>query len=144
MGLRRKSREIALQFLFNIDFSERKITQQMINEKLAIFWKNFNPDFKNSGKEFAEKLIKNTLENKSKIDLLLKKVSENWKLERMPPVDRNILRIGVSEFLYFDDIDYDVTINEAIEIAKKYGTEKSSSFVNAVLDKVKQILPKNS
>ncbi|OGL43049.1 MAG: transcription antitermination factor NusB [Candidatus Schekmanbacteria bacterium RBG_16_38_11] len=142
MGLRRIAREIALQFLFNIDFSEKKITQEITNEKLNIFWKNFNPDFKNSGKEFAERLIKNTLENKSKIDSLLKKVSENWKLERMPPVDRNILRLGVSEFLYFNDIDFDVTINEAIEIAKKYGTEKSPSFINAVLDKVKSNLSK--
>ena len=83
MGLRRIAREIALQFLFNIDFSEKKVTQEITNEKLNIFWKNFNPDFKNSGKEFAERLIKNTLENKSKIDSLLKKVCRQHLLQKL-------------------------------------------------------------
>ncbi|OGL40659.1 MAG: transcription antitermination factor NusB [Candidatus Schekmanbacteria bacterium RIFCSPHIGHO2_02_FULL_38_11] len=142
MGLRRTGREYALQFLFAIDFNKDKLTKNVVDEKLSSFWKNLNPYFNSQSREFAEKLIRNTLENKNKIDSHLKKVSENWKLDRMSAVDRNILRIGISEFLFFDDIDYDVTINESIEIAKKFGTEKSPSFINGVLDKVKKELSK--
>jgi len=142
MGLRRTGREYALQFLFAIDFNKDKLTKNVVDEKLSSFWKNLNPYFNSQSREFAEKLIRSTLENKNKIDSHLKKVSENWKLDRMSAVDRNILRIGISEFLFFDDIDYDVTINESIEIAKKFGTEKSPSFINGVLDKVKKELSK--
>ena len=118
MGLRRIAREYALQFIFKVDFSNDKITEDSLEKELKIFWNNFGSDLKPYGKEFTEELVKKTLMNKNKIDLFLKEVSENWKIERMATVDRNILRLGISEFLYFDDIDYDVTINEFIEIAK--------------------------
>lgn len=144
MGLRRTGREYALQFLFTIDFNKDRLTKDAVDEKLSSFWKNLNPDPDSQSKEFAEKLIKSTLKNKNKIDALLKEVSEHWKIDRMPAVDRNILRIGISEFLFFDDIDYDVTIDESIEIAKKFGTEKSPSFINGVLDKIKKKLSKGS
>ena len=142
MGLRRTGREYALQFLFTIDFNKDKITNDAVDEKLSFFWENLNPDSNSQSREFAEKLIKTTIENNKKIDTFLKEVSEHWKIDRMSAVDRNILRIGISEFLFFDDIDYDVTINESIEIAKKFGTEKSPSFINGVLDKVKKELSK--
>ena len=142
MGLRRTGREYALQFLFTIDFNKDKITNDAVDEKLSFFWENLNPDSNSQSREFAEKLIKTTIENNKKIDTFLKEVSEHWKIDRMSAVDRNILRIGISEFLFFDDIDYDVTIDESIEIAKKFGTEKSPSFINGVLDKVKKELAK--
>ncbi len=143
MGLRRTGREYALQFLFTIDFNKDNITMDAVNERLSFFWKNLNPDSNSQSREFAEKLIKITIENNNRIDALLKEVSEHWRIERMSAVDRNILRIGISEFLFFDDIDYNVTIDESIEIAKKFGTEKSPSFINGVLDKIKKKLSKN-
>ncbi|OGL44633.1 MAG: transcription antitermination factor NusB [Candidatus Schekmanbacteria bacterium RBG_16_38_10] len=142
MGLRRIGREYALQFLFTIDFNKDNVTKDALDEKLSFFWENLNPDSNSQSREFAEKLIKTTIENNKKIDTFLKEVSEHWKIDRMSAVDRNILRIGISEFLFFDDIDYDVTIDESIEIAKKFGTEKSPSFINGVLDKVKKELSK--
>ena len=84
--------------------------------------------------EHARDLVNGTLEHLEEIDELIASQADNWRLERMPPVDRNILRLGVYEFLHQVDVPKLVVIDEAIELAKRYGSENSSSFVNGLLD----------
>lgn len=127
---RRQAREYALQILFRIDFTEKKINKGDFEE----FWS----DKKESRdvKEFAEKLVRGTLDRLDEIDGMIERVAENWLLKRMAAVDRNILRFAVYEILYRDDIPSAVTINEAIEIAKKYSSTEAAAFLNGVLDKL--------
>ncbi|RLC13983.1 MAG: transcription antitermination factor NusB, partial [Deltaproteobacteria bacterium] len=86
---------------------------------------------------FFMDLVNGVMENRSQIDTLLNQYSKNWKITRMPVVDRNIMRIAIFEFLKHADIPPSVTINEAVEIGKKYGTRDSGSFINGVLDRIK-------
>jgi len=127
---RRQAREYALQILFRIDFTEKKINKGDFEE----FWS----DKKESRdvKEFTEKLVRGTLDRLDEIDGMIERVAENWLLKRMAAVDRNILRFAVYEILYRDDIPSAVTINEAIEIAKKYSSTEAAAFLNGVLDKL--------
>jgi len=87
-------------------------------------------------REFAEELVKGTLEKLEDIDALIEKLAENWILGRMAAVDRNILRLAAFEILYRKDIPSAVTINEALEIAKKYSSSESAPFLNGVLDRL--------
>jgi len=127
---RRKAREYALQLLFQIDFTKRELERKDIEE----FWSGK----KESGdiKEFTEKLVKGTIESLDEIDSIIEKATENWFLKRMAAVDRNILRFAAYEILHRKDIPYAVTINEALEIAKKYSSAEAASFLNGVLDKL--------
>ncbi len=127
---RRLAREYALQILFQIDFTEKKIDGKGFEQ----FWS----DKKESRevKEFTEKLVRGTLDKLDEIDKMIEKSTENWLLERMAAVDRNILRFAVYEILYRKDIPSAVTINEALEIAKKYSSIESASFLNGVLDRL--------
>ncbi len=130
MGKRRRAREIALQVLY-----EMEVTRKDSDEALADFWES-HP----TGEEvcsFATKLVTGTVENLSSIDALLGKHADNWDLDRMAAVDRNILRFATYELLFLDGIPPKVTINEAIEIAKKYSTQDSGRFVNGILDGIK-------
>ena len=86
---------------------------------------------------FAEPLIRGTLEHRDELDEHIKKHARNWDITRMAVVDRNVLRLGIYEMLYRDDIPPVVSINEAVDIAKKFSTEESGKFVNGILDKVK-------
>ena len=127
---RRKAREYALQLLFQIDFTKRELDRKDLEE----FWsgKKESRDIK----EFTEKLVKGTLESLDEIDSIIEKATENWFLKRMAAVDRNILRFAAYEILHRKDIPYAVTINEALEIAKKYSSAEAASFLNGVLDKL--------
>ncbi len=127
---RRKAREYALQLLFQIDFTKRDLDRKDLEE----FWSGK----KESGetREFTEKLVKGTLESLDEIDTVIEKATENWFLKRMAAVDRNILRFAAYEILHRKDIPYAVTINEALEIAKKYSSAEAASFLNGVLDKL--------
>jgi N utilization substance protein B len=127
---RRRAREYALQILFQIDFMEKKIDSKDIKE----FWS----DKKESKdvKAFTEDLVRGTLSKIDEIDIMIKKVAENWVLERMAAVDRNILRVAAYELLYRKDIPPAVTINEAIEIAKKFSSTEAAPFINGVLDRL--------
>lgn len=127
---RRKAREYALQILFQIDFTEKKIERKDLDE----FWS----DKKDHGdvKEFAEQLVIGTLDKLDEIDEIVERVAENWLLKRMAAVDRNILRFAAYEILYRKDIPSAVTINEALEIAKKYSSLDSASFLNGILDRL--------
>ena len=133
MGKRRKSREHSLKILYR-----RDITREDIDKIIKSYWKENNI---NSGMtDFSEQLAKGTANNLEKIDNYIKKVSEHWPLERMGIIDRNIPRMGVHELLFMKDIPPKVTIDEAIEIAKKFGTDDSANFVNGLLDKIKKEL----
>ena len=135
MSKRRKSREHTLKILYR-----RDITKEDINEIIKSYWKENN--INSSITDFSEQLAKGTAENLEKIDEYIKKVSEHWTIDRMGVIDRNLLRMAVQELLFMEDIPLNVTIDEAIEIAKKFGTNDSANFVNGVLDKIKNDLEK--
>jgi len=127
---RRKAREYALQILFRLDFTEKVIDSKDLEE----FWSDKKaPD---DVKKFAEELVRGTLNKLYDIDTMIEKVTENWILQRMAAVDRNILRFAAYELFYRKDIPTAVTINEAIEIAKKFSSIESAPFINGVLDKL--------
>jgi len=129
---RRKAREYALQFLFQSDFGDKDHRKNNLKQFLSD--KEKDPEVK----KFASEIIDGTLSMLDEIDSVIKKAAENWVLERMAAVDRNILRFAVYELLQRKDIPPAVTINEAIEIAKKYSTLESASFINGILDKIAQ------
>jgi N utilization substance protein B len=129
---RRRAREYALQILFQHDFSEaRPDTEE--------FWRESGEDEKTIG--FANDLVSGTLDNIKEIDAAILKAAEHWNLERMAVVDRNILRAATYELLFRDDVPEAVTINEAIEIAKKYSSVDSAAFINGILDRIAKTRP---
>jgi N utilization substance protein B len=127
---RRKAREYALQILFQHDFKEKKMDIKDLEE----FWHD-KKEGKNV-KEFTEDIVWGTLNRLDEIDTMIERVAENWLLKRMASVDRNILRFAAYEILYRKDIPSAVTINEAIEIAKKFSSTDSASFINGILDRL--------
>lgn len=137
MGNRRKARERALQALFFVDMSGYEAT-----EALSCFCGHFNPP--EAILPFFSKLTNGVVHSKSDIDNVIKKFSKHWKIGRMSCVDRNIIRIAVFEMLCCEDIPAKVSINEAIEIGKKFGTEESGSFINGILDSVRLAMEKGS
>ncbi len=133
---RRKAREYALQILYQCDLT--KNTADSLN--MEAFWKgNPAPD---NVRAFTEELVLGTLKNLTSIDSLIKSVAEHWEMERMAAVDRNILRFATYELLYKNDVPAAVTLNEAIEVAKKFSTRESSSFINGLLDRIAKKLKK--
>ena len=133
---RRKAREHALQILFQLDIRKEKPSAIALKR----FWAEYDAD--DEVRSFAEELVKGTYKHLSKINDLIHQCAKNWSLDRMALVDRNVLRMAVYEILFRMDIPTSVTINEAIEIAKKYGTEESGSFVNGILDSVARVTGK--
>ncbi len=127
MGTRRKAREVALQVLFQIDVSKVDV-----HEAIELFWNNFEAP--ESVRGFSTQLIEGARERLKEIDEFIKSCSDNWSLTRMSSVDRNILRLAVYELVYCKDIPPKVTINEAIDLGKFYGSENSGSFINGILD----------
>ncbi|MBN2223958.1 MAG: transcription antitermination factor NusB [Deltaproteobacteria bacterium] len=156
MGKRRKARELVLQFLYQTDMNppqgrpDRLIrrtggrategvgtpgeSETTIEEEIASFWENFKTE--EEGKSFFRQLAGGVMAHRDEIDTLIDTASENWRIARMAMVDRNILRFSVYELMYLDDIPSRVTINEAVEIAKRYGSNESPSFINGILDKI--------
>lgn len=133
MSIRRRAREIALQVLYQLD-----ISQGEAGEVLALYWENFEPSPK--AREFCQRLVDGVRQNQSQIDRFIEENSENWTLKRMSMVDRNILRLATFELLQCPDIPFKATLNEAIELAKKFGADDSGSFINGILDKIHSIL----
>lgn len=135
MGNRRKGREAALQLLFLNDLSG------VYNDRVvANFWEENPTD--SETREFAMRLLTGALENVSVIDETVSRLSAHWKLNRMAAVDRNVLRLAVYELCHCPDIPTKVSLNEAIEIAKKFGSEESGAFVNGILDQVAKTIKK--
>ena len=128
MGSRHHARERALQILFQYDIHGKP------GLWLDVYWKE--NEVTDEVKAFAERLVAGVLDQKKELDALIGKYATNWKVSRMPIVDRNILRAGVYELLWMDDVPAKVTVNEAIELAKSFGDEDASKFVNGILDQV--------
>lgn len=127
---RRRGREYALQFLFQFDFIGKRPDKRDLDE----FWSD-----RNGGedlREFSEDIIYGTIDNLPEIDAVIQRAAEHWVLQRMAAVDRNILRCATYELLFRKDIPSTVTINEAIEIAKKYSAIESAPFINGILDNI--------
>ncbi len=129
MGKRRRSREFALQVLYQLDITKQDAVRAMAQRKEHFSLKGERDDF-------VERIVLGVIEHRQEIDQLIEQYSENWRLDRMNLVDRNILRMATFELLYFEDIPPKVTLNEAIDLGKRYGTEDSGSFINGILDRI--------
>lgn len=129
MGTRRKSREIAIQLLYQLEINEDDI-----EDALCTFKDIFRPE--ENYLDFATHLLHGVFQHQKEIDLIIRKTSNHWSLNRIALVDRSIIRSAIFELLYCPDIPAKVTIDEALEIAKKFSTDKSSAFINGILDKV--------
>jgi N utilization substance protein B len=127
MGARRKARELALQMLFQYDMAGNE--PDMIITTFEDLQKS-----KPNTREFATRIFRGTVDHISEIDQIIQQQAENWRLTRMAVVDRNIIRMSVYEFLHENETPKLVIIDEAIEIAKKFGALKSSQFINGILD----------
>ena len=146
MGDRRQARELALQALFFLDtdaFDPEKGDEERIRRNVDAFCINNEARITPEVEPFFRQLIAGVIDNQTRIDHLLSTYSKNWKLSRMPKVDRNIMRIATYEFLECPDIPESVTINEAVEIGKKYGTRDSGPFINGVLDRIRTLESSN-
>jgi transcription antitermination protein NusB len=131
MGTRRKARELAVQLLYQHDLAKMDP-----EEGMRLFWEYFPVDME--AREFCTQLVLGTLDRLAVIDDLLSEASENWSLNRMSVVDRNILRLATYELVDRPEIPPSVSLNEAIEIAKKYSSPDAAVFINGVLDRVKR------
>ena len=129
MGARHAGREAALQMLFQLEASG--VTS---DEVIQLFWKSFEAD--PEGREYANQLLRGVAEHAGEIDARITKASENWRLERMSRVDRNVLRLATWELLQRGDVPRAVILDEAVELAKTFGTEESKAFVNGVLSRI--------
>ena len=158
-GKRRTAREMAVQMLFQSDLGGSPLPQIFNSFDLSEYLAREEPSDKKQERpatpvdaraefartrrrveeafQYAQDLVRGTIENQEKIDDLIRAQADNWRLERMPAVDRNILRLAIYEMLHREDIPPVVSINEAVDIAKKFSTEDSGKFVNGILDKVK-------
>ncbi|MDD5408564.1 MAG: transcription antitermination factor NusB [Candidatus Omnitrophica bacterium] len=133
MRKRTKAREYVLQMLYQAD-----ITRGSWQDILDSFWlSNDQENISAELKDFSAELLKGVVEHMQEIDEKISKYAANWKLERMAFVDRNIMRLGCFELIFREDIPPKVTINEAVELAKKYSGSESGKFVNAILDQIK-------
>ena len=130
MTSRRRSREMAIQVLYQVDMAKSDL-----EEALRLFCEHFKAP--ESIRDFAAELVRGAHERREEIDTLIKRFSEHWRLERMPTVDRNILRLAIYELLCRPDIPAKVSINEAVDLGKKYGAEDSGSFINGILDRIR-------
>jgi len=131
---RRKVREAALQILFQLDVNPTLDVELAIEGFKACF------EAPSEWDEFSDRLVRGVWTDRVAIDEWIKRTAENWKPERMPVVDRNILRLGVYELWRCDEIPATVSINEMVELAKVYGAENSPAFVNGILDRLRPSL----
>lgn len=130
MRKRTRAREFALKALY-----QTEMTKENCKDSLNIFWTDHKAE--EDVKEFATQLVSGTIENLKKIDETIARHTDNWEISRIARVDRNILRLATYELMFRDDIPPKVSINEAVDIAKKYGDVESGNFVNGVLDSIK-------
>ena len=126
---RRKGRSVAIQILYQLEMNGQDIEQN-----LPVFWEHNVCD--DAVREFAERIARGVWQNREAIDGVIIETAKNWSLARIGPIDRSILRAAIYEILHCEDIPYKVTLNEAIELGKKFGCDKSGAFINGVLDSV--------
>jgi N utilization substance protein B len=129
MGARRSGREAALQMLFQLEASSERASRV-----IELFWRSFEAD--PEGRPYADEIVAGLEGRLGDVDKLITAASNNWRLERMSRVDRNLLRMSTWELLVKKAVPRAVVIDEAVELAKSYGTEDSSAFVNGVLDRI--------
>ena len=129
MGSRRRARELAIQVLFHLEFNSGDP-----DEVLQLICEHFGPS--KSFRAFSRELVLGVCERKEELDRLISRSSEHWRLERMSRVDRTILRLGAFEILAMPDIPSKVSIEEAVELGKRYGTRESGGFINGILDNI--------
>lgn len=134
---RRKAREVALQVLYSLNFVNLDVPKA-----LDLFWGNFAAP--KEAREFAATLVEGAWSHKNELDSLIAGSSDNWSLSRMSKVDISILRLAVYEFLYCPDIPSKVSLNEAIDLGKTFGSENSGSFINGILDALNLKLEKEN
>ena len=140
MGTRRNSREIALQFLYQEDFtigSDQQFGYDLA-ERFELFCDLFQSNKK--ARTYALELLQGVSSNLARLDQLISEAATNWRLTRIAPTDRNLLRIAVYEMLEKEDIPPQVAINEAVEIAKRFAGDDSPKFINGVLDAIRSKL----
>lgn len=130
VGKRRKSRELAMQMLFQAD-----VGRQNPDEVRKTFWKA-RDEVDADARGFAEDLFRVAMARESEIDALIEQHSKNWRLTRMPAVDRNVLRVAVAELIGFPGMPAPIIIDEALEIARRYSAPESMDFLNGVLDAI--------
>ena len=130
MGRRRKARELSLQLLYQMDVQGEGQPEPHFDD----FWGRHPVD--PEAREFAEALVRGTKHHEAEIDELIGRYAENWELERMAVVDRNILRQAIFELRWATGVPPKVAINEALEVAKKFSTHESSRFINGILDRI--------
>ena len=136
MGIRRRSRELAMQALFYME-SQNNLSQEMLKR----FCDNFRPAQKARPLFFT--LVTGVLDTRPEIDAIIQRYATNWRMSRMSGVDRNVMRIAVYEMLNCSDIPPKVSINEAIDVGKKFGTDESGAFINGIMDRIRLALEKN-
>lgn len=137
MANRHLARTIALQTLYEWDFNKQKADlSQLVKRDIA----EFAPEFEDQ--QFSEHLVKHVLEHLAKLDEKIKQYAPEWPIEQITVIDRNVLRIGIYELLFADDIPPKVAINEAIELAKTFGGPSSGKFINGVLGSIFKDLDK--
>ncbi len=136
LGKRRQGRELALQLLYKFDLESSQsdqpmtATDEMILQEIKMIGRT------NAGRDLAFLLTRNVIDHLGVIDEWIEKTAENWTIGRLSVIDRNVLRLAVFEILYVPDVPPKVVLNEAIDIAKRYGSEQSGKFVNGVLDRI--------
>ena len=137
MRKRTFARECALKILYRVE-----ISKESVDSSLQDFWSKSAESVNKEAHDFADSLVKGTCENLIAIDEVISKYADNWSISRMAVIDRNILRFAAYELLFAPEIPPKVTINEAIDIAKRYGDSESGKFVNGVLDKINKDIAK--
>ncbi len=135
--MRRRGRECALQMLYQLDVGKDLETPSgpAIEQAMADFWKSFEA-VDGEDREFAERLVRGVAKERQALDAELAKVSQHWRVDRMDKVDKNLLRLAAYEILHCPDIPRAASINEAIEIAKRFSGRDSAAFVNGILDQL--------
>lgn len=129
MGTRRRGRELALQALYQLD-----VTGDCSEGALAAFWESVEAP--GAVRAFAGELVRGVLARRAEIDELIRVAAENWRLERLSQVDLNVLRVAVHELTGPAQLPLEIAINEAVEVARRFGTQESAAFVNGVLDQI--------
>jgi transcription antitermination protein NusB len=129
VGARHSGREAALQMLFQLEAAAASA-----DVTIELFWRTFEAD--PEGRPYADTIVRGVAEGCPALDEKIAAASKNWRLERMSRVDRNLLRLGTWELVHRADVPRAVVLDEAVELAKSYGTDESSAFVNGVLDRV--------
>lgn len=138
MGPRRKSREFALEILYQMDVQGQglDVLLTVLNDYWSYKPKKYKDEVFKEVQEFTALLVKGVLQHLAELDQTIAQYLTHWTIDQISPIDKNIMRMALYEMLHMKDVPFEVTINEAIEVAKKYGAQESHHFVNGILDRI--------